>query len=99
MMPEDVQASREERCFRLWINSLGIMLDKISSGSVNWKQASKPPIKMSFRKVENCNQVVKIGKQLKFSLVNVAGNDIVQENKKLILGKFNSVRSDSFLIL
>ncbi|PIA38305.1 hypothetical protein AQUCO_02800172v1 [Aquilegia coerulea] len=104
MMPEDVQASREERCFRLWINSLGIstyvnnvfedlrngwilleVLDKISPGSVNWKQASKPPIKMPFRKVENCNQVVKIGKQLKFSLVNVAGNDIVQGNKKLIL--------------
>lgn len=41
---------------------------------------------MPFRKVENCNQVVKIGKQLKFSLVNVAGNDIVQGNKKLILG-------------
>lgn len=104
MMPEDVQASREERCFRLWINSLGIntyvnnvyedvrngwilleVLDKVSPGSVNWKQASKPPIKMPFRKVENCNQVVRIGKQLKFSLVNVAGNDIVQGNKKLIL--------------
>lgn len=42
---------------------------------------------MPFRKVENCNQVVKIGKQLKFSLVNIAGNDIVQGNKKLILGK------------
>lgn len=42
---------------------------------------------MPFRKVENCNQVVKIGKQLKFSLVNVAGNDIVQGNKKLILGE------------
>lgn len=41
---------------------------------------------MPFRKVENCNQVVKIGKQLKFSLVNIAGNDIVQGNKKLILG-------------
>lgn len=41
---------------------------------------------MPFRKVENCNQVVKIGKELKFSLVNVAGNDIVQGNKKLILG-------------
>lgn len=52
---------------------------------VNWKQASKPPIKMPFRKVENCNQVIRIGKQLKFSLVNVAGNDIVQGNKKLIL--------------
>ncbi|KAJ7960852.1 putative Fimbrin [Quillaja saponaria] len=104
MMTDDVQTSREERCFRLWINSLGIstyvnnlfedvrngwvlleVLDKISPGSVNWKQATKPPIKMPFRKVENCNQVIRIGKQLKFSLVNVAGNDIVQGNKKLIL--------------
>ncbi|KAG8388862.1 hypothetical protein BUALT_Bualt02G0169100 [Buddleja alternifolia] len=60
-------------------------LDKVSPGIVNWKIASKPPIKMPFRKVENCNQVVKIGKELKFSLVNIAGNDIVQGNKKLIL--------------
>ncbi|GAB4849713.1 fimbrin [Ancistrocladus abbreviatus] len=104
MMTDDVQTSREERCFRFWINSLGIgtyvnnlfedvrsgwvlleVLDKVSPGLVNWKQATKPPIKMPFRKVENCNQVVKIGGQLKFSLVNVAGNDIVQGNKKLIL--------------
>ncbi|XP_050223937.1 fimbrin-1-like [Mercurialis annua] len=103
-MTDDVQTSREERCFRLWINSLGIatyvnnvfedvrngwifleVLDKVSPGSVNWKQASKPPIKMPFRKLENCNQVVKIGRQLKLSLVNVGGNDIVQGNKKLIL--------------
>ncbi|KAJ4954349.1 hypothetical protein NE237_011132 [Protea cynaroides] len=60
-------------------------LDKVSPGIVNWKIATKPPIKMPFRKLENCNQVVKIGKQLKFSLVNIAGNDIVQGNKKLIL--------------
>lgn len=63
-------------------------LDKVSPGIVNWKVASRPPIKMPFRKVENCNQVVKIGKQLKFSLVNIAGTDIVQGNKKLILGMF-----------
>lgn len=63
------------------------VLDKVSPGSVNWKQATKPPIKMPFRKVENCNQVVKIGMQLKLSLVNVAGNDFVQGNMKLILGK------------
>lgn len=62
------------------------VLDKVSPGSVNWKQASKPPIKMPFRKVENCNQVIRIGKLMKFSLVNVGGNDIVQGNKKLILG-------------
>lgn len=106
MMSDDEQMSRDERCFRLWINSLGIssyvnnlfedvrngwtlleVLDKVSVGSVNWKHATKPPIKMPFRKVENCNQVIRIGKQLKFSLVNVAGNDFVQGNKKLILGK------------
>ncbi|PHT44025.1 Fimbrin-3 [Capsicum baccatum] len=104
MMTDDELISREERCFRLWINSLGIasyvnnlfedvrngwilleVLDKVSLGSVNWKHATKPPIKMPFRKVENCNQVVRIGKQLKLSLVNVGGNDFVQGNKKLIL--------------
>ncbi|XP_058218826.1 fimbrin-1-like isoform X2 [Rhododendron vialii] len=104
MMTDDEQISREERCFRLWINSLGIttyvnnlfedvrngwilleVLDKVSPGSVNWKQATKPPIKMPFRKVENCNQVIRIGKQLKLSLVNIAGDDIVQGNKKLLL--------------
>ncbi|XP_012461317.1 fimbrin-1 isoform X1 [Gossypium raimondii] len=103
-MTDDVQISREERCFRLWINSLGIesyvnnvfedvrtgwilleVLDKVAPGSVNWKHASKPPIKFPFRKVENCNQVVKIGRQLKFSVVNLGGNDIVQGNKKLIV--------------
>lgn len=62
------------------------MLDKVAPGSVNWKHASKPPIKFPFRKVENCNQVVKIGRQLKFSVVNLGGNDIVQGNKKLIVG-------------
>ncbi|KAL8160025.1 hypothetical protein V2J09_001562 [Rumex salicifolius] len=114
MMTDDIQISREERCFRFWINSLGFStyvnnlfedvrngkkssknhlliwvlleaLDKVSPGSVKWKQATKPPIKMPFRKVENCNQVVQIGRQLRFSLVNVAGNDFVQGNKKLIL--------------
>lgn len=62
------------------------VLDKIFPGSINWKQATKPPIRMPFRKVENCNQVIEVGTQLRFSLVNVSGNDIVQGNKKLILG-------------
>ena len=62
------------------------VLDKVYPGSVNWKHASKPPIKMPFKKIVNCNQVVKIGKEMRFSLVNVAGSDIVEGNKKLILG-------------
>ncbi|KAE8776140.1 Fimbrin-like protein 2 [Hordeum vulgare] len=101
---DEVILCREERAFRMWINSLGVatyvnnvfedvrtgwvlleVLDKVSPGSVNWKLATKPPIKMPFRKLENCNQVIKIGKELKFSLVNLAGNDIVQGNKKLIV--------------
>lgn len=104
MMFDDEQDSRDERAFRMWINSLGIetyvhhlfdgvrdgwvlleVLEKVAPGSVNWKRANKPPIKMPFKKVENCNQAISIGKELKFSLVNVAGNDIVQGNKKLIL--------------
>ncbi|ONM32232.1 fimbrin-2-like isoform X1 [Zea mays] len=109
-LSDDAQVSREERSFRLWINSLGIstyinnvfedlrngwvlleVIDKIAPGSVNWKMANRPPIKLPFRKVENCNQVLKIGKELKFSLVNIAGNDIVQGNKKLILGPYNEI--------
>ncbi|TYH46449.1 hypothetical protein ES332_D11G336200v1 [Gossypium tomentosum] len=101
---DDVQLSRDERCFRLWMNSLGVenyvnnvfedvrngwvlleVLDKVAPGSVNWKHATKPPIKFPFRKVENCNQVVMIGEMLKFSIVNLGGNDIVQGNKKLII--------------
>lgn len=62
-------------------------LDKVSPGSVSWRSTSRPPIKSMFKKVENCNQVVDIGKRLRFSLVNIAGSDIVQGNKKLILGE------------
>jgi plastin-1 len=75
------------------------VLDKVSPGSVNWKVATKPPIKMPFRKLGNCNQVIKIGKQLKFSLVNLAGNDIVQGNKKLIVGEFGLTKYRYCLLL
>ncbi|KAL1821770.1 hypothetical protein ACET3Z_016639 [Daucus carota] len=104
MITDDSETSREERCFRMWINSLGVdthvnnlfedirngwvileVLDKVAPQSVNWRKATKPPIKMPFRKIENCNQVIDIGEKLNFSLVSVDGSDIVQGNKKLIL--------------
>lgn len=47
---------------------------------------------MPFKKLENCNQVVSIGKDLNLSLVNIAGNDIAQGNKKLIIGKTAHLR-------
>jgi plastin-1 len=61
------------------------VLDKVAPGSVAWKCANRPPIQMPFKRVENCNQAVDIGRRLNFSLVNVAGSDIVQGNKKLII--------------
>lgn len=41
--------------------------------------------KSRFKKVENANYVVELGKQMGMSLVNVGGLDIVDGNKKLIL--------------
>ena len=60
------------------------MFDKISPGIVDWRKVNlQCPNK--FKKVENCNYVVLLGKQLKFSLVGIGGSDIVDGNKKLTL--------------
>ena len=62
-------------------------LDKIHPGSVDWKKVNKPaPIASKFKKVENCNYVVVLGKSLKFSLVGIQGSDLVDGIKKLTLG-------------
>jgi len=37
-------------------------------------------------KLENCNYTVELGKQLKFSLVGIAGQDISEGNATLTLG-------------
>jgi len=60
------------------------VLDHIQPGIVSWRQVEMKPTN-KFKKVSNCNYVVVLGKQLKFSLVNIAGPDIVGGNKKLIL--------------
>ncbi|KAJ0390013.1 hypothetical protein P43SY_010467 [Pythium insidiosum] len=101
---DDVGDTREERVFRMWINSLGIdevyinhlfsdlrdginllkVFEKIEKGIVAWQKVNLiAPNK--FKQVENCNYCVVLGKQLKFSLVNIGGADIFEGNKKLIL--------------
>jgi len=61
------------------------VLDFIHAGGlVDWKQVERTP-NNKFKKVSNCNYVVVLGKQLKFSLVNISGSDINSGNKKLIL--------------
>jgi len=42
-------------------------------------------------KLENCNYTVELGKQLKFSLVGIAGQDINEGNATLTLGIWSSL--------
>jgi len=105
MMDDDVGDSREERAFRMWINTLGIddtyvnnifedckdglvllkVIDKIEPGIVNWDKVEMKP-KNKFKMVSNANYAVVLSKELKCSLVTTGGPDIVDGNKKLILG-------------
>ena len=102
---DDAGDTREERIFRMWINSLNIndlyindlfgdlcdgvailrVMDKVEPGIVSWGKVNMNP-KNKFKRVENCNYAVTLGKQMKFSMVNIGGLDIVDKNKKLILG-------------
>ena len=45
---------------------------------------------MQFRYIlaENCNYAVELGKEVKFSLVGIAGNDIYDGNETLTLGMY-----------
>lgn len=101
---EDIGDSREERSFRLWMNSLGIdqvyinnlfedlkdglyllwTIDRLEPGLVDWKKVSLKPDN-KFKKLQNTNYVVDLGKNLKFSLVGIGGVDITDGNKKLVL--------------
>ena len=38
-------------------------------------------------KLENCNYAVELGKELKFSLVGIAGQDLSDGNQTLTLGR------------
>lgn len=42
---------------------------------------------------ENCNYAVDLGKQCKFSLVGIGGQDILEGNETLTLGKVNKTCS------
>jgi plastin-1 len=61
-------------------------LDKVHPSIVEWKKVNKAPISSKFKKVENCNYVLVLGKSLKFSLVGIQGSDIHDSNKTLTLG-------------
>jgi len=102
---DDGGDSREERAFRMWLNSLGIKsyvnnlfddlrdgiallqtMDHVQPGVVDWGRVNSDCRNMVFKKVENLNYAVDLGKEgFVMSLVGVQGKDIVDGNRKLTL--------------
>ncbi|TPX36121.1 hypothetical protein SmJEL517_g01590 [Synchytrium microbalum] len=60
-------------------------MDTVKPGIVDWKKVNKAPVSSKFKKVENTNYVVVLGKALKFSLVGIQGSDITDGIKNLTL--------------
>jgi len=61
------------------------VINYIEPGIVAWNKVEMKPTN-KFKKIANDNYAVVLGKQLKFSLVNIGGQDLVEGNKKLLLG-------------
>jgi plastin-1 len=61
------------------------VLDIIQPGIVDWRQVNQKQPLSKFKKLENTNYAIVLGKQLKFSLVGVGGVDIVDGNQTLTL--------------
>ena len=72
-------------CVRLSLQ----LMNKIKPGVVDWNKVNKPPYKFGgqMKKIENCNYVVELARQLKFSVVGIGGEDIYNGTKTLTLGK------------
>lgn len=69
------------------------LFDIIKPGIVNWNKVHKKftPLRKFMEKLENCNYAVELGKQLKFSLVGIAGQDLSEGNATLTLGEFSQM--------
>lgn len=65
------------------------LYDIIKPGSVNWERVHVKFSRMKgfMQKLENCNYAVELGKQMKFSLVGIGGENIMQGNETLTLGE------------
>lgn len=63
------------------------LFDVIKPGVVNWTRVHKQfnRMKKFMEKLENCNYAVELGKELRFSLVGIAGHDISGGNPTLTL--------------
>jgi hypothetical protein len=60
------------------------LFEKVQPGIVDQKRVNWTP-NNSYKKLENCNYAIELGKQLNFSLVGISGKDIFDANKTLTL--------------
>lgn len=63
------------------------LFEIIKPGTVNWPRVHQKftPMRKFMEKLENCNYAVDLGKQLRFSLVGIAGQDLSEGNATLTL--------------
>lgn len=63
------------------------LYDIIKPGIVNWNRVYRKftTLKKFMEKLENCNYAIELGRELKFSLVGIAGQDINEGNVTLTL--------------
>ena len=70
---------------------------------VDWSKVNMPPYKKlseKMKKLENCNYVIELAKELEFSVVGIGGKDILDVNKKLILSiLYQTMRAYTLVIL
>lgn len=60
---------------------------KVQPGLVDEKRVNRDRAKLNrFKKVENCNYAVQLGRELGFSMPGTGGIDVAGGNKKLVLG-------------
>lgn len=100
--------AREERVFRMWMNSLNLdsgqvynlfddlndglflieAIEKVAPGTLTAaEKVNRDRTKLNrFKKIENCNIAVTLGRRLGFSLPGTGGIDIASGNPKLVLG-------------
>lgn len=63
------------------------LYDIIKPGIVNWNRVYRKftTLRKFMEKLENCNYAIELGRELKFSLVGIAGQDINEGNVTLTL--------------
>lgn len=61
------------------------VINVVEPGLVNFARVNLLPGANRYKRVENCNYVINLGRAMDFHLTNVAGLDIVDGNQKLVL--------------